>query len=331
MRLGLGSLLLAMGSAVPTVPVVIGINHDVIDIAGGGQRVVVQVDSSTGCAGITIGGVACTSFAIDDGTHVSGVPGAHAAGVVDVVVTNGAGPSTTGTGLVEYWSPAQLATGSKDTFLDANKGITLASGKVSAWASQGTTARSFAQGTAGSQPAQTASAFGTLPGVTFDGVDDFLSSSIVGPVDGWSIFVVAKWTSTKSTATQPNFNAPLSMLGYSGGWCGFGASAGAVAFKKYDKPIVTRGSGLNDGLAHLIGATSPVTTPSIKAYLGDVQQGATETPGGVSTIYYDRIGGGYMSVDFFAGHIGAALAVEGVISGANITKTNKWAQQRFGV
>lgn len=313
------------------VPVVLGINYDVIDIAGGGQRVVVQVDSSTGCTGITIGGVACTSFAIDDGTHVSGIPGAHAAGVVDVIVTNATGPSTTGTGLVEYWSPAQLATGSKDTFLDANKGITLASGKVSAWASQGTTARSFAQGTAGSQPAQTASAFGTMPGVTFDGVDDFLSSSIVGPVDGWSVFVVAKWTSTKSTATQPNFNAPLSMVGYGSGWCGFGASAGAVAFKKYDKPIVTRGSGLNDGAPHLIGATSPATTPAIKVYLGDTQQGATETPGGVSTIYYDRIGGGYMSVDFFAGHIGAALVVEGVISGANITRCRKWAQQRYAV
>ena len=89
-----------------SVPVITGINYDIIDIAGSGQRIVIAVTDSTGCTGATIGGVALTSFAIDDATHVSGIAGAHAAGVVDVVVTNGAGPSTTGTGMVEYWSPA---------------------------------------------------------------------------------------------------------------------------------------------------------------------------------------------------------------------------------
>lgn len=88
---------------------VLGINHDVIDVAGGGQRVVVEVSSSAGCTGITIGGVACSDFMIDDATHVSGVPSAHASGVVDVVVMSDDGPSTRGIGLVEYWSPPAVA------------------------------------------------------------------------------------------------------------------------------------------------------------------------------------------------------------------------------
>ncbi len=89
--------------APPSVPVVVSITPNLVDVSGGTARKVVEVDNSTGCTGITAGGVAFTSFAIDDITHVSGIPGAHAAGSVDVVVTNGGGPSTTGTGLLEYW------------------------------------------------------------------------------------------------------------------------------------------------------------------------------------------------------------------------------------
>lgn len=91
------------------VPVVSAVSYGVVDLAGGGERVVVTVDSSTGCTTIAAGGVNFTSFAIDDGTHVSGIPGAHAAGVVDVVVTNATGPSTTGTGLIEYFAPHDLS------------------------------------------------------------------------------------------------------------------------------------------------------------------------------------------------------------------------------
>lgn len=332
MRLGLGSLLLgARGVTAGGPPVIIGVDHDVVDISGGGQPVVVQVDSSTGCTGITIGGVACTSFTVVDATHVSGIPGAHAAGVVDVVVTNGAGPSTTGTGLVEYWSPKQLATGSKDTFLDANKGITFGTGaKVSQWDSQGDTARAFTNGTGSYQPEQIPNVFGSLPAVRFDGTDDSLSVSTTGPLSGFSVFAVAKWTSSDATASQPSWNPPLTILGYTGGWAGFGASAGSIAYLKYDRtPVETRGTSLNDDVARLIGITGN-GTPDMKFYVGETQQGATWSPGGVSTLYYSRVGGGY-SGDYFAGDLGALLAVEGVISAANLTRLHSWAQQRFNV
>ncbi len=88
------------------VPVVSAITYAVGNPAGGGTtRRVVTVNDSTGCTGIKAGGVAFTSFAIDSSFTVSGIPGAHAAGVVDVVVTNATGDSTTGTGLYEYWAP----------------------------------------------------------------------------------------------------------------------------------------------------------------------------------------------------------------------------------
>ena len=62
--------------------------------ASGGTSVSITVDDSTGATGATVGGVALTGFAIVDGTHVSGTTGAHAAGAVDVVVTNAEGSGT---------------------------------------------------------------------------------------------------------------------------------------------------------------------------------------------------------------------------------------------
>lgn len=60
----------------------------------GGTVVVIQVDSSTGCTGATVGGVALTGFSIVDATHVQGTTGAHASGAVAVSVTNGFGTGT---------------------------------------------------------------------------------------------------------------------------------------------------------------------------------------------------------------------------------------------
>lgn len=66
--------------------------------AAGGTSVSITVDSSAGATGATVGGVALTSFAIADATHVTGTTGAHAAGAVDVAVTNAEGTGTLASG-----------------------------------------------------------------------------------------------------------------------------------------------------------------------------------------------------------------------------------------
>ena len=71
----------------------------------GGDTVTLTVSSSTGATGATIGGVALTSFAIVDPTHVSGKTGAHARGTgLQAIVTNGAGAGPAG-GTFEYFDP----------------------------------------------------------------------------------------------------------------------------------------------------------------------------------------------------------------------------------
>jgi hypothetical protein len=254
-------------------------------------------------------------------------PGSYA-----VQVTTAGGPSNTIS--IEAWSPAQLATGVQDTFLDASKGITISSGKVSAWASQGSTARVCSQSTVASQPVQTSSVFGARPGITFDGSDDSLvAPAAIGPIATYSSFAVARWTSAKTTINAPSYNVPLTIAG-SKGWGGFGASAGQVAWKNYDKPIQLQGVGLNNDIPHLIGVTCSAT--AVRLYADGTQLGTDFTPGDTNA-YLTRIGGGRyvpdatLGDDFFAGHLGAVLVVAGVISGADLSRLYRWARSHFGV
>lgn len=77
-------------AAVPAAPTAIAPTSGP---AAGGTAVTITVPDSTGLTGAKVGGVALTGFAIVDATHVSGTTGAHAAGAVDVVVTNASGDS----------------------------------------------------------------------------------------------------------------------------------------------------------------------------------------------------------------------------------------------
>lgn len=313
------------------VPIVSGVTYNYVDTAGGGQRISVTVNSSTGCTAIKAGGVAFTGFAIYDATHVSGVPGAHAAGIVDVVVTNAAGDSTTGTGLIEYWTPAQL-TGVAG-YYDAEKGVT--GSPVTAWADQSAAAVGLTA-SAGREPVYTANAFGTLHGLTFDGTKRIMAPTRQGGTAARSYFAVAKWTSTRAVATDYANNAPLTIVGDGTGAAAneFGASADALINTDAYVPAnnFTRGAGLNDGVARLVGALADNTIPAAWLYVGAAQQGSAGTLA-VHGQGWDSVGAGYQTSnngDGFIGTIGAAIMLTTVITGPDLTKLNAWARQRFG-
>jgi hypothetical protein len=312
------------------VAVVSGVSYSVVDIAGGGQRVVVTVDSSTGCTSIAAGGVAFTSFAIDDGTHVSGIPGAHAAGAVAVVVTNATGPSTTGGTPLEYWSPAQITSISGS--YDAEKGVT--GSPVSAWADQSAAGLDLAQATGAQQPVYTSNAFGTLHGLTFDAARVMKPASWQNHTGGRSVFWVGKYTSTDATSDGYSGNNPLTVVGDSSGSVNVNAghSTGSLSYQNYDAGWVetTRGSAENDDAAHLFGWTHS-SGGDLKAYVGATQQGSTaagQTYAGTSG--WDSIGQGYGGFDGFVGTLGSVVIVDGIISGGDLTKLNNWAGQRWG-
>jgi len=324
------------------VAVVSAVSYGVVDTAGGGQPIVVTVNSSTGCTTIKIGGVACTSFAITDATHVQGVPGAHASGVVNVVVTNGAGDSTTGTGLVEYWGPAQIT--SIDSYFDSNKGLTITGSTVNAWLEQ-TRSDSYAS-TSTFEPTQVASIFGSIPAIRFvnaggTNTNQWVRSTRRGLASGASYFWVSKWTSTDAVVTDNANNVPLTLVGDSTGSIVAIQGATAGQLQQNDNSGGGRFSGtattLNDGSARLVGlthATGGGTT--LQFYNGHTADGAAQTSAYSTTRGFDSIGASRSSTgtatsggDGWSGDVGAVVIVGAVMSGATITKLHAWAQQRF--
>ncbi len=126
----------ARSYATVTLPTVVAIVPN-NGLNTGSTHVVIEVDSSTGCVSAALGGVDLTSFAIDDGTHVSGDTVAHSVGSVDVTVTNADGTSAPlaagyayNTGAVDPTSVTGLL-----LWLDSTAGVTQA-GTVTAWADQ---------------------------------------------------------------------------------------------------------------------------------------------------------------------------------------------------
>lgn len=63
-------------------------------LSTGGDTVIIEVSGIPRATSVTVGGVALTGLIRVDATHVSGTTGAHAAGAVDVVVTNSSGSTT---------------------------------------------------------------------------------------------------------------------------------------------------------------------------------------------------------------------------------------------
>jgi hypothetical protein len=75
------------------VPVITAISGGNLPTAGGGAARTVTGTNLGGSTGMTIGGVAVTSWTVVDEEHATFVPGAHAAGAVDAIVQNPAGNS----------------------------------------------------------------------------------------------------------------------------------------------------------------------------------------------------------------------------------------------
>lgn len=304
------------------------------DTTGGGGRVQITLATTQGVTNVLLGGAPLADLQIDSETQVSGVPTAHEAGVVDIAIeAESTTAMTTCTGAFEYWTPRQIV--GVSAYLDADKGVNDAGdGHIVAWESQTAEPHVFLQYSAALQPRIEANGFGSLPAVRFDASQ---SLKLTAPVNlslaGSSIFAVAKWTATQDTLSGNAGNVPLTIVGDSvSAYGSFGASGGQVASNHYigNFITVTRGEGLNDGVARLIGATYDTVTET-KLYIGNAQQGLDDYSSPIIGLNsYDTIGAGYAGLDGWNGDIGAVVIVSGVISVGDRTKLDLWAQQRFG-
>lgn len=316
----------------PPVVTAAGVTPNVGDTAGAGQPITIPGTGFVSGCTVTIGGVAATSVVFGSATSITCVPGAHAAGVVHIVVTNPDGQTsgTSGNNAYEYWTPAQIT--GISAYLDSNKGVTVAGSNVTSWIDQAN-ANDFVQAVNANRPVRNAALFGALPGITFVQQKWVRLAGSVPLATARSVFWVGKTTSTDAAAADAN-NVPLTVVGDSTGGCftAAGMSAGALAYQQYIAGTneYLRGSGLNSGGRKLMGWTHSAGG-DLKGYSAATQQGTTES--GVTydaNNAYDSIGASQSDLDSFIGDLGAVIIVDQVITAGDLTKLNKWSMQRFG-
>ncbi len=307
--------------------------------------------------GTNLGGV--TSAQIGDGTTWTACTiGANTSTAVDITlptkaagswlvrVTTAAGTSNTLS--IKSWSPKQL-TGA-NAYFDTRKGVGLTGSRVTSWTDQITGLDWHTYDTSGAAPLLVSNAFGTCPGMLMAPASGAVPaqaltnvSTIGGAtpsrVTALSVFALAKWTDTDTTADGYSGNPPLALFGDLSGSVidQFGASGGALRKMVYIAgtgwTTTDRGSGLNDGNPHMVGTTYDVTTHEHAIYVGATVQGATWTAT-LGSPGYTTIGGAYSGVNYgedgFRGTIGWALSASGVISSADLADLREWSLSVFG-
>lgn len=333
------------------VPVVVGVNYSQLDTAGGGERLVAEVDDATDCTALKVDGVACTGFALDDATHVSGVPAAHAAATgLDVVVTNTTGDSTTGTGLIEYWSPEEDAA------------VTLLYDAISSPYAAGSWTPRYGTNPTLAAPAGNPAASGGAPvhdgdGATEQGLkttgtmDTYVSADGAGGGTGCkgSIAFVASSTTTAhaddytmpvvagTAEPGPTFALGAGLVDFGGGY------EHAVTAIHYDVTYNLCSVAWDGALAAIVyraandGSNFDV---SVNGALAGAGYNSAAPAGGFGfaaafTPYPIDQGVEYPANDpayqLFAGTVKAKAIMNDVASNTFVTKWHLWSKQRFGV
>jgi hypothetical protein len=309
-------------------PTLSSLNYTVGDTDGGGQSIVLTGTNLASATSVTFGGTSATITGTSPTTCTVTLP-AKAQGLYDVVVSNPAGSATLTNGF-RYWNPGVLS--GADTYLDSNKGW---NSGTSTWTDQ-VSAIDWAPGAG---PAQSASQFGTLPSINFS-TDKYLlagTSRYVSNSDTVLVFI-GKWTGTDTTVSAggDTFNVPMTVCGWTGGWCGFGASGGALAATAYNSAgsvssgLITTSSGKNDGNPHFALAQTVYGTDYYEIYADSTTASTTGT--GMYLYGIDAIGAGYGATDdFFNGHVGCVYFGSSFLGSTDITRFYQWSRQRFGV
>jgi hypothetical protein len=88
-----------------------------------------------------------------------------------------------------------ITTESLELWLEADAGLTLSGSNVTRWADQSGSGTDAAQTVEANQPTLTANAINSLPAVSFDGVDDFMTFMLsINDLTGITIFLVSAAT-----------------------------------------------------------------------------------------------------------------------------------------
>lgn len=311
----------------PLLPCIGAVTPSQVDTHG---STVVKIEGSNlfGDAAVTIGGTAATILAFD-GTQAIWVstPVLSAATGLDVVVTTSHGKSSGGKGLVEAWYPLQV---SGARVYDSRRGVT-GTTNASAWADQGSGAKTLSQGTAANQPAIVANAFaGSSVGLSFDGSNDVMTlAAKISVPTVMSRFAAVRWDTNITTG-------PLVCGDGTGAVCDFAVertgspSIGGLRTYDADSGVdhKTDYAGLDNGSPFCVGATHDGSAANLlKFRINGAPQPVQSDTFGSTRVNWDRVGAG--GGNFFKGYLGAVVVTETIVSVSDQGKIENWLQAEF--
>jgi hypothetical protein len=212
-------------------------------LPAGGTSTVITGTDFTGVTAVTFGGTAATSYTVNSATQITATTPAHAAGIVNVVVTTNGGAAT-GTGAYTYGTPGSTTVnlGSAGNFVILAKSAITTTGSTSV------------VGDIGISPA--AASYMTGFGLTRDASNQFSTSSLVTgkiyaanyavPTPSTMITAISDMETAYNDAagrTSPTQTNP----GASGDLAGLTLAPGLYKFTTYSNVIITNDVTLSGG------------------------------------------------------------------------------------
>jgi hypothetical protein len=238
-----------------------------------------------------------------------------------------------------FWEPTCLGTGLAQ-WLDASETSTISQSatKVTAWADKSTNARNIAQATPANQPTYSATAMGTLPGITFNGTSSTLTrAGFAYGLASSSYFTVIKGAAATSNRYIFSEGASVSANNY------YSPLVTSTTSKVTGRIATTAATVLSLPVTSTIFLDNTIrfvqaedTSTNYFTYSNGVAQtqGATVYARGAGTYDYYCLGARYRTAaaaSWFSGSIGEFIITNGILSATDRTKLEGYSAHKWGV
>lgn len=217
------------------------------------------------------------------------------------------------------WSPAMLP--NLTAWYDAQTIQGAADSAVAQWNDLSGHNRHLVQATSGAQPLYRTAGLNGHPSVQFDGTNDVMRAAITSYTGVWTVYAVGQWTAATLSSSQWMLDG-LS-ADDSGTRLGFYRSSTGFAISRGTNLV----SASADNLVHrhklVYTGTSTITTDGTQ-----IASGGTGTNLETSHL---MVGARGTLANWFAGHVGELVYVQGTVSTEDDAKMTTYLKGRWGV